>query len=155
TLVPNTLGVSDTNGAGQFVGVEFDTWSNTEYNDPPNQHVGIDVSSVISIKTVPWNRVSGAVVKVPVIYDSSTKILSVAVANENGGDITPIAEVVDLKAKLPERVKVGFSAAGSRGGRQRHLIHSWSFTSTLSTTTTTRRSINKNLRNIMNIFANA
>ncbi|RYR36470.1 hypothetical protein Ahy_A09g041435 isoform C [Arachis hypogaea] len=116
-----TLGVSDTKGAGHFVGVEFDTYSNSEYNDPPTDHVGIDVNSVDSVKTVPWNSVSGAVVQVTVIYDSSTKTLSVAVTNENG-DITTIAQVVDLKAKLPERVKFGFSASGSLGGRQIHLI---------------------------------
>ncbi|RYQ92718.1 hypothetical protein Ahy_B09g098937 isoform A [Arachis hypogaea] len=143
-----TLGVSDTKGAGHFVGVEFDTYSNSEYNDPPTDHVGIDVNSVDSVKTVPWNSVSGAVVKVTVIYDSSTKTLSVAVTNDNG-DITTIAQVVDLKAKLPERVKFGFSASGSLGGRQIHLIRSWSFTSTLITTT--RRSIDNNEKKIMNM----
>ncbi|KAL1295193.1 hypothetical protein HN51_056061 [Arachis hypogaea] len=143
-----TLGVSDTKGAGYFVGVEFDTYSNSEYNDPPTDHVGIDVNSVDSVKTVPWNSVSGAVVKVTVIYDSSTKTLSVAVTNDNG-DITTIAQVVDLKAKLPERVKFGFSASGSRAGRQIHLIRSWSFTSTLITTT--RRSIDNNEKKIMNM----
>ncbi|KAL4358596.1 hypothetical protein S83_030568 [Arachis hypogaea] len=145
-----TLGVSDTKGAGHFVGVEFDTYSNSEYNDPPTHHVGIDVNSVKSLKTVPWNSVSGAVVKVTVIYDSSSKTLSVAVTNDNG-DITTIADVVELKAKLPERVKLGFSASGSAGGRQIHLIRSWSFTSTLITTTTTR-SINNNEKKIMNIL---
>ncbi|KAL1295192.1 hypothetical protein HN51_056060 [Arachis hypogaea] len=132
--VGGTLGVASSNGVGQFVGVEFDSYSNSEFKDPPYQHVGIDVNTLVSSKTVEWKRVSGSVVKVTVIYDSPSKTLSVAVINESG-DINTIADVVDLKAKLPEKVKFGFSSASSVGGRQIHLIRSWSFISTLKTTT--------------------
>ncbi|XP_020966268.1 galactose-binding lectin-like [Arachis ipaensis] len=126
------LGVADPSGVGEFVGVEFDTFSNDRYRDPPHSHVGIDVNSVVSLKTVEWNRQSGSVVEVTVIYDSSSKTLSVAVKNRSG-EIVTISEVVDLKEKLPERVKFGFSSAGSLDGRQINLIRSWSFSSSLKT----------------------
>ncbi|MED6203681.1 hypothetical protein PIB30_001925 [Stylosanthes scabra] len=142
--VGGSLGVASSTGEGQFVGVEFDTYVNKEYNDPPYQHVGIDVNSVVSSKTVEWKRVSGSDVKVTVIYDSPSKILSVVVTNKKG-DITTIADVVDLKDKLPEKVKVGFSSASSSGGRQLHLIRSWSFTSTIKTGSA---SITNNVTNI-------
>ncbi|MED6225325.1 hypothetical protein PIB30_092640 [Stylosanthes scabra] len=131
-VVGGGLGVANINGVGAFVGVEFDNHANAEYNDPPYSHVGIDVNSVFSSKTVEWNSVSGSVVHVTVIYDSSSNTLSVAVRNSNDEIIT-ISEVVDLKEKLPARVKFGFSAASSPGGRQLHVIRSWSFASTLRT----------------------
>ncbi|MED6197594.1 hypothetical protein PIB30_057950 [Stylosanthes scabra] len=147
--VGGSLGVASSTGEGEFVGVEFDTYVNKEFKDPPYQHVGIDVKSVISSKTVEWKSVSGSVVKVTVIYDSPSKILSAAVTSESG-DITTIAGEVDLKAKLPEKVKFGFSSASSSGGRQIHLIRSWSFTSTLKTGSTTinNRTMIKNVWNI-------
>ncbi|RYQ92721.1 hypothetical protein Ahy_B09g098937 isoform D [Arachis hypogaea] len=57
--VGGTLGVASSNGVGQFVGVEFDSYSNSEFKDPPYQHVGIDVNTLVSSKTVEWKRVSG------------------------------------------------------------------------------------------------
>ncbi|KAK4562289.1 hypothetical protein RGQ29_004957 [Quercus rubra] len=36
-----------------FVAVEFDICSNTEY-DPPGEHVGIDINSIISVANVSW-----------------------------------------------------------------------------------------------------
>ncbi|MED6203689.1 hypothetical protein PIB30_001934 [Stylosanthes scabra] len=128
--IGGALGLADPKGVGQFVGVEFDNFINSEFRDPPYAHVGIDVNSVISYKTVEWERVSGSDVEVTVIYDSSTKILSTAVTNENG-DITTIVGEVDLRAaNLPEMVKFGISSS-TGDGRQVHLIRSWSFTSTL------------------------
>nr|prf agglutinin [Arachis hypogaea] len=51
-------------GAGH-VGVQFDTYdSNSEYNDPPTDHVGIDVNSVDSVKTA--HPVRSFEVKAPV-----------------------------------------------------------------------------------------
>ena len=136
TQIPNNstggfLGVIDEKNAfNQFVGVEFDSFIN-EW-DPNNRHIGIAVNSLISLKTVKWNRVSGALVNVSIIYDSSSKTLSVAV--DTNGNISTIAQVIDLTAVLPEKVQVGFSATTTDGGVEAHDIHSWSFTSTLQTT---------------------
>ena len=39
----------------RFVAVEFDTFSNTGKRDPASDHVGIDINSMISVKTVNWS----------------------------------------------------------------------------------------------------
>ncbi|KAJ1403271.1 Legume lectin, alpha chain, conserved site [Sesbania bispinosa] len=138
TVIPSNstggfLGIIDGNNAfNQFVGVEFD--SHTNEWDPDSAHIGIDVNSLISLKTVEWKTVSGFLVKVSIIYDSLSKTLSVAVTNKNGR-ISTVSQVIDLKAVLPQKVRVGLSAT-TADGRQTHDIHSWSFTSTLETTTT-------------------
>ncbi|TKY53513.1 Lectin protein [Spatholobus suberectus] len=43
------------NESYQTVAVEFDTYWNILYNDPPNTHIGIDVNSIKSIKTTRWD----------------------------------------------------------------------------------------------------
>jgi len=135
TVIPpnsfgSNLGVVDgKNASNQFVGVEFDNFPNVY--DPKYPHIGIDVNSLISSRTTPWNRVSGSLVKVSIIYDSLSNTLSVAATNNNG-QISTVAHVVDLKAVLPKNVRVGLSASGTSSGRQLQQIHSWSFTSTLA-----------------------
>src|ERR1044072_4257492 len=102
------LGVTDNNRAfNQFVGLEIDTFLN-EW-DPSSIHVGIDVNSLISLKTLKFNRVSGSLVQVTIIYDSVAKTFTVAMAGQRVQPST-ISQVVDLKAVLPEKVNVGFSA---------------------------------------------
>ena len=133
-IPPNSFGanlgvIDGKNAFNQFVGVEFDNYVN-EY-DPKYAHIGIDVNSVISARTTPWNRVSGSLVKVSIIYDSLSNTLSVAATNNNG-QISTVAHVVDLKAVLPQNVRVGLSATVTSGGRQLQHIQSWSFTSTLA-----------------------
>jgi hypothetical protein len=129
------LGVVNSNSAdNQFVGVEFDTPSQFSW-DPKYNHVGIDVNSLISSKTVKWNRVSGSLVDVNISYDSSSKILNVVVSYPDG-TFSTIAQVIDLKEVLPATVRIGFSAATTKEARQLHHIHSWSFNSYLDNTTT-------------------
>jgi len=134
------LGVVDDNNAyNQFVGVEFDTYSN--WFDPEDKHIGIDVGSLISLKTVKWNRVSGALVDVNISYDNLSKTLNVIVSYPDG-TFSTIAQVIDLKAVLPDTVMIGFSGTSSVSTnsteiRQRQYIHSWSFKSNLDTTKTT------------------
>jgi hypothetical protein len=99
--------------------------------DPNYAHIGIDVNTVISSRTTPWNRVSGSLVKVSITYDSPSNTLSVVATNSNG-QISTLADVVDLKAVLPENVRVGFSGTVTNVGRQLQHIHSWSFTSTFA-----------------------
>ncbi|KEH43376.1 legume lectin beta domain protein [Medicago truncatula] len=113
------LGVVDDNNAyNQFVGVEFDAFS------------------------VKWNRVSGALVDVNISYDSLSKTLNVIVSYPDG-TFSTIAQVIDLKAVLPDTVRIGFSGTSSSVGtnltqvRQLQYIHSWSFKSNLATTKTT------------------
>jgi len=132
--VGGNLGVVDGNNAhNQFVGVEFDTSSSGSW-DPKYRHIGIDVNSLISLKTVKWNRVSGALVDVTITYDNLSKTLNVVVYYPDG-TFTTIAQVIDLKEVLPHTVRIGFSAATTTGARQLHHLHAWSFKSNLDTTT--------------------
>jgi len=135
-IPPNSVGsklgvVDGKNAFNQFVGVEFDSHANEIVFDPNYAHIGIDVNSVISSRTTPWNRVSGSLVKVSIFYDPPSNTLSVVATNSNG-QISTLADVVDLKAVLPENVRVGLSGTVSAVGRQLQHIHSWSFTSTFA-----------------------
>ncbi len=35
-------------GIGQSVGIEFDNWTNSQYSDPNNNHIGIDVNGSLN-----------------------------------------------------------------------------------------------------------
>ncbi|PNX91125.1 bark agglutinin lecrpa3-like protein [Trifolium pratense] len=134
TQIPNNstggkLGLVDESFAfNQFVGVEFDNYVNTW--DPKYSHIGINVNSLMSLKTATWNRVNHALVSVSIAYDSNSKILSV-VLTDNNGQLSTVAHVVDFKEVLPETVRIGFSASTSGPSRQVHTIQSWSFSSVL------------------------
>ncbi|KAI5399538.1 hypothetical protein KIW84_064752 [Lathyrus oleraceus] len=96
------------------------------------RHIGIDINSSISTKTVKYNFVSGSLTKVTIIYDSPSNTLTAVITYENG-QISTISQKVDLKAVLPKDVSVGFSATSTIAVS--HNIHSWSFTSNLEATT--------------------
>ncbi|KEH43373.1 putative concanavalin A-like lectin/glucanase domain, legume lectin [Medicago truncatula] len=136
------LGVINSNNAfNKFVGVEFDTYANTW--DPPYQHIGIDVNSLYSSKYIKWNSVSESLVKVQIIYESSSTTLTVVVTDKNG-QISILAQVLDLSYLLPHEVVVGISATS--GVRQSHFIYSWSFTSFLDPT---KKIISDNINNVI------
>ena len=63
-----------------FVAVEFDICSNTEY-DPPGEHVGIDINSIISVANVSWlssiTILEGKSNEAWISYNSSSHNLSV------------------------------------------------------------------------------
>ncbi|CAL2254019.1 unnamed protein product [Prunus armeniaca] len=111
-----------------FVAVEFDIFQNTRpsIQDPPNDHVAIDINSLKSNSTMTWN---GGIDKAKlnsawISYNSSSKNLSVAFTSflngTNGTQVEIIrylSYMVDLKQYLPDWVIVGFSAAtGSSHG---------------------------------------
>ena len=118
-----------------FVVVEFDTFSNTGKRDPVSDHVGIDINSMISVKTVNWssNIKEGKLNHVSICYTSSSQNLSVVLITEFMGDRTTSQSLyykVDLREYLPEFVNIGFSGATGRAF-QKNNIHSWNFSSTL------------------------
>ncbi|RZS28794.1 hypothetical protein BHM03_00062440 [Ensete ventricosum] len=115
------------------VAVEFDTFSNDW--DPKGDHLGIDVNSIISNKTVPWNsRVrEGRRANAWVNYDATTFNLSAFVtygADRLSNGSTSLSLTVDLRDFLPEMVAVGFSAT-TGNLTETHTLLSWSFNSTL------------------------
>ncbi|CAI8603984.1 unnamed protein product [Vicia faba] len=138
TVIPNNsnsqfLGVVDSRiSINRFVGVEFDLYANSF--DPNMRHIGIDINSLISTKTVRlrWSRLNGSLTKVTIIYDSPSNTLTAVVTYENGQIIT-ISQEVDLKTVLPNTVRIGLSATSITA--LAFDIHSWSFTSNLEATT--------------------
>ncbi|KAF2320598.1 hypothetical protein GH714_028837 [Hevea brasiliensis] len=100
--------------ANPFVAVEFDTYYNP-WDDMDDDHVGIDINSLKSLKSVKWysSVMDGMVMDARISYNSSTKNLCV---NFTGVSENIIVEQnlcceVDLRRYLPEWVILGFSAA--------------------------------------------
>ncbi|KAL6347657.1 hypothetical protein AAG906_026185 [Vitis piasezkii] len=119
----------------RFVVVEFDTFSNTGKRDPVSDHVGIDINSMISVKTVNWssNIREGKLNHVSIRYTSSSQNLSVVLITELMDDRTTYQSLsykVDLREYLPEFVTIGFSGATGKLF-QINNVFSWNFSSTL------------------------
>ncbi|ONI12624.1 hypothetical protein PRUPE_4G175700 [Prunus persica] len=123
-----------------FVAVEFDIFKNPvpTINDPDGDHVGINVNSLKSNITMPWNGgiEEGKQNSARISYNSSSKNLSVAFTSfQNGTNGTQVEVInylsymVDLKQYLPDWVIIGFSAATGNEVAV-HKIVSWNFTST-------------------------
>ncbi|KAM5585756.1 L-type lectin-domain containing receptor kinase IX.1 [Rosa sericea] len=127
-----------------FVAVEFDIYKNYEFIPNTNEtvdnttesgdHVGIDVNTVKSLTTRPWNGsiIDGQNNDVRISYNSSTKNLSVAFTTflMNGTKkMSYFSYTLDLKNVLPDRVIVGFSASTGAASAIFRIV-SWNFTST-------------------------
>ncbi|KAJ9705539.1 hypothetical protein PVL29_003541 [Vitis rotundifolia] len=121
--------------AVSFIAVEFDTFSNNETKDPEGEHIGIDISSMTSVKTVNWssNITEGKRNHVSIRYTSSSRNLSVVLITEatsSTNTTQSLSYEVDLRDYLPENVTMGFS--GATGALfQINKICSWKFSSTL------------------------
>ena len=119
----------------QIVAVEFDSFIN-EW-DPSDEHVGIDVNSVVSKAFVTLNSSikSGTTATAWISYDSTTKNLIVFLTyadNPVFSGNSSLSYIVDLRTVLPEQVRDGFSAATCKLFKP-HTILSWSFCSSLET----------------------
>ncbi|KAK9933932.1 hypothetical protein M0R45_021101 [Rubus argutus] len=119
-----------------FVAVEFDIHQNnlSAIGDPFGDHVGIDVNSLKSTVTKPWNGSisDGQHNTARISYDSQSKNLSVSFTPYvNGTQVMRYLDyIVDLNQYLPNRVIVGFSAATDIHLTALYKIQSWSFNST-------------------------
>ncbi|XP_039000717.1 L-type lectin-domain containing receptor kinase IX.1-like [Hibiscus syriacus] len=126
----------NSNSSGNnVVAVEFDSFQNKW--DPDDNHVGININSIDSVKTVTWNSSikDGRVANAWVSYNSTTKNLSVFLtyaADPIYSGNSSLSYTVDLRDVLPEWVRIGFSASTGRQV-EIHNILSWSFESTLGT----------------------
>ncbi|KAF2296543.1 hypothetical protein GH714_040576 [Hevea brasiliensis] len=116
-----------------FVAVEFDTYRNVwdpQYND----HIGINVRSMKSVNTVPWQSsvMEGNITDVSISYDSRNKILDVMYTYIHGDSIMQdtISAEVDMAMHLPEWVTFGFSASTGRSDEINRVI-SWGFSSSV------------------------
>ncbi|KAM1699806.1 hypothetical protein ACFX2K_031109 [Malus domestica] len=123
-----------------FVAVEFDIYRNEQpvIRDPVGDHVGIDINSLKSNITTPWQGDINEEKRNDawISYNSNSKNLSVAFTSfQNGINGTEVevikylSYIIDLKQYLPDWVIVGFSAATGQDIAV-HKIISWNFTST-------------------------
>ncbi|KAL3526963.1 hypothetical protein ACH5RR_011619 [Cinchona calisaya] len=96
----------------QIVSVEFDSFSNPEWV-LPFKHVGINKNSIASSVSIPRNASlhSGNTADALIVYNSSTKNLSVSWSYGSSGPNSTLSHQIDLKEILPQWVVIGFSAA--------------------------------------------
>ncbi|KAJ1289331.1 hypothetical protein BS78_02G156100 [Paspalum vaginatum] len=128
-------GANSTNAVGdsRVVAVEFDTFLNLHYNDTSDNHMGIDINSLISTAytntSVPGkNLTSGLVMTCWVSYANSTRSLT---ADLQIGDASyHVNTSADLRLLLPSTVAIGFSGA-TGVAVELHRVLAWQFNSTL------------------------
>ncbi|KAF3967486.1 hypothetical protein CMV_008519 [Castanea mollissima] len=125
-------GTTEGKSSSKMVAVEFDTWQDEEWGDAPSDnHVGIDVNSLVSKANSTWNLTSGDILVATVSYDGTSEILSVFLKYLNLPNLPlNLTHNVKLRDVLPEKVMMGFSAA-TGGGVPVQAIRSWNFSSTL------------------------
>ncbi|XVF59130.1 hypothetical protein PTKIN_Ptkin07bG0250700 [Pterospermum kingtungense] len=117
-----------------IVAVEFDGKQNE--GDPSDDHVGININSVVSVKTVTWesSMKNGSRAKAWVSYNSTTRNLSVFLTyadNPVFSGNSSLSHIVDLRDILPEWVRIGFSSRAR--AIEQHTLVSWQFSSSLNT----------------------
>lgn len=130
-LFNSSAAADETNGSA-IVAVEFDTMANSEFGDPSDNHVGLDVGSPVSVNAVDL-AASGIVLKSGnlttawIDYHSAEHLLEVSLSYSGVKPKRPVLSMaVDLSAYLKEAVYVGFSAS-TEGSTQQHTIKEWTF----------------------------
>ncbi|WVZ61743.1 hypothetical protein U9M48_011567 [Paspalum notatum var. saurae] len=117
-------------GDGRIVAVEFDTFFNDEWDNTTDDHVGIDVNSIMSVAYSPGMNLTSPFTKDAVVYyNNATQLLAVDL--RIGDAVYHVNATVALNASLPDTVAVGFSAA-TGDCVETHELLSWSFNSTLA-----------------------
>ncbi|KAK0599703.1 hypothetical protein LWI29_007813 [Acer saccharum] len=118
----------------RFVAVEFDTRIDSHFDDPDENHVGLDIDSLNSIKTADpilqgIDLKSGNLITTWIDYKNDLRVLKVFMSYTTSKPEKPVLTVdVDLSEYLKEVMYVGFSAS-TEGSTELHLIEDWSFRS--------------------------
>jgi hypothetical protein len=118
------------------VAVEFDTHQSPGFRDPNDNHVGINLGSIISSRTFNASDVGvvlkdGLVHRAWITYDGPRRWMDIRLGSgdEDYPTKSIFSESLDLSPFLKEYMFVGFSA--STGNlTQIHNVLSWNFTST-------------------------
>ncbi|KAL6145110.1 hypothetical protein ACLB2K_055798 [Fragaria x ananassa] len=124
-----------------ILGIEFDVFKNQEFEDPNDNHVGVDINSLTSIRSEAagyWTSSEdggnfkelklndGINYQVWIDFRGSTINVTMARAGVRKPQKPLITEVVDLSRVLLDEMYVGFS--GATGALvESHRILSWSF----------------------------
>ncbi|GFZ16009.1 hypothetical protein Acr_25g0004180 [Actinidia rufa] len=97
------------------IGIEFDTRKNPEFGDPNDNHVGIDLASIVSSKTINASEVGvnlkdGSIHRAWINYDGQRRFLDVWLGPDtNNYPSKPVfSGALDLSPFLKEYMFVGF-----------------------------------------------
>ncbi|XVE96687.1 hypothetical protein REPUB_Repub02eG0244000 [Reevesia pubescens] len=116
----------------KFLAIEFDTKLDTQFNDPNENHVGLDINVLNSIKTADAllqdiDLKSGNLITAWIDYKNDLRVLNVFLSYSSLKPSTPLLSVnIDLSGFFKEDMFVGFSAS-TEGSTEVHLIENWSF----------------------------
>ncbi|BFG23629.1 hypothetical protein CerSpe_099030 [Prunus speciosa] len=121
------------------IAVEFDTRLNPEFGDPNDNHVGINLGTIVSTKTINASDVGvflndGSVHRAWIGYDGSRRWMEIHLGSDGGSNDSPALKPIfsgplDLSPFLNEYMFVGFSAS-TGNHTQIHSVLSWNFSST-------------------------
>lgn len=113
------------------VAIEFDTRKNPEFGDPDDDHVGINLGTIVSTATRSVSLKDGSIHRAWITYDGFRRWMDLRLGSEdNGYPSQPVfTGPLDLSPYLNEYMFVGFSAS-TGNHTQIHNILSWNFTST-------------------------
>lgn len=136
------LGSSPETAPAGFIAVEFDTLMDVEFKDINGNHVGLDLSSMVSTQVSDLDSInvdlkSGDLVNAWIQYSGRTHELYVYVSYSNVKPKSPILSVVnlDLNQYLDDLMFVGFSGS-TQGSTETHSIEWWSFSSSFESNET-------------------
>uniref|UniRef100_A0ACD5YDS2 Uncharacterized protein n=1 Tax=Avena sativa TaxID=4498 RepID=A0ACD5YDS2_AVESA len=118
------------NATNHVFAVEFDTVQDFEFDDINDNHVGVDLNSLVSnasASAAPVNLKSGDTVLAWVDYDGDRRLLNVSIATTSEKPAAPlISYPVDLSTVFQEQMYVGFSASTGLLASS-HYLMGWSF----------------------------
>ncbi|KAL3826023.1 hypothetical protein ACJIZ3_022052 [Penstemon smallii] len=137
------LGLFNSNNIGNFsnhiFAVEFDTYQNFEFGDMNDNHVGIDVNSLVSNNSASAgyfgddlvqneiNLKSGKPILAWIEYDSITSYVNVTISPSSSKPGIPLLSFpVRLSSIFEENMYVGFSASTGLVSSSHYLL-GWSF----------------------------
>lgn len=117
------------------VAIEFDTRQNAEFGDLNDNHLGINLGSIVSTAAINASDAGvqlndGSIHRVWISYDGRKRFMEIRLAPDGRGypSKSVYSGLLDLSPYLNEYMFVGFSAA-TGNHTQIHNILSWNFTS--------------------------
>ncbi|MCL7033335.1 hypothetical protein MKW94_014452 [Papaver nudicaule] len=120
--------------SSSFVGIEFDTLMDVEFNDINGNHVGLDLNDLVSTQVGDLSAVdidikSGDLINAWIEYDGESKVFNVSVSYSTQKPVDPLLSFhLDLDQYVNDFMFVGFSAS-TQGSTEIHTIDWWSFSS--------------------------
>ncbi|PUZ68335.1 hypothetical protein GQ55_2G018600 [Panicum hallii var. hallii] len=134
-------GSNNGNTTNRVFAVELDTMQNNEFRDISDNHVGIDINSLISVDSTNagyhddgngdfhgLTLISHEAMQVWVDYDGQTKKINVTLAPlKMGKPVRPLLSAThDLSTVIPDMAYIGFSSSTGLVN-SRHYVLGWSF----------------------------